>query len=323
LLHKDGILMSTLLWIEHDEKTIHPACLSAITAAQQLSKPVHALVIGNNVNHIVKQVSLLEGIEKVVSCQAPYYYPFRAEPVSTLLVSMIHNYSHLLAISSTQSKNILPRVAGYLDCPMLTDVIEIVTPTCFVRPIYAGNALMKQTCHSKPIILSIRASQFEKTGLTDSCCPVESIAPQPNDERTEVIAEAIRDTEKPDLQTAKIVVSGGRAFGSAEQFNMVQQLADELGAAVGATRAAVDAGFIANDYQVGQTGKVVAPELYIAIGISGAVQHLAGMKDSKTIIAINKDADAPIFEIASYGLVGDLFKLVPEMIAEIKKNHHK
>jgi electron transfer flavoprotein alpha subunit len=315
--------MSTLLWIEHDEKTIHLACLSAVTAAQQLSKPVHALVIGNDVSQVAKQVSLLEGIDKVITCQAPYYYPFRAEPVSTLLVSMINDYSYLLAFSSTQSKNILPRVAGYLDSPMMTDVIEIVSPVTFVRPIYAGNALIKETCHAKYTILSVRASQFEKTSLTDVPCPIETIAPQANDERTEVISQAIRDSEKPDLQTAKIVVSGGRGFGSAEQFNMVEQLANELGAAVGATRAAVDAGFIANDYQVGQTGKVVAPELYIAIGISGAVQHLAGMKDSKTIVAINKDPDAPIFEIASYGLVGDLFKLVPEMIAEIKKIHNK
>ena len=311
--------MSTLLWIEHDEKNIHPACLSAVTAAQLLSKPVHALVMGNNIEQIAKQVSHIDGVDKVITCQAPYYFPFRAEPVTSLLVSMMDDYTHLLAFSSTQSKNIFPRVAGSLDLPMLTDVLQIVSPNCFVRPIYAGNALVRQTCHAKLVILNIRASQFEKAGLKDVSCPIEQIPAQINDERTEVVAQAIRNSEKPDLQTAKIVVSGGRGFGSAEHFKMVEQLADELGAAVGATRAAVDAGFIANDYQVGQTGKVVAPELYIAVGISGAVQHLAGMKDSKIIVAINKDPDAPIFEIASYGIVGDLFKLIPEMITEIKK----
>ena len=310
--------MSTLLWIEHDGTHFHPATLNAVTAAKSLGGICTAIVLGYQVSEIASSVALLEGVDRVLVSEAKYYFPFRAEPVAALLASIAPQFTHIVAASSTHSKNIFPRMAGLMDKPMLSDVLEVLTPKCFVRPIYAGNALAKETFDNDQVILTFRASRFEKATSKNQACPIESISPLADDARTKVLKEPYRHEEKPDLQSARIVVSGGRGFGSQENFQMVEQLADALGAAVGATRAAVDAGFISNDYQVGQTGKIVAPELYIAIGISGAIQHLAGMKDSKTIVAINRDADAPIFEIASYGLVGDLFSLVPEMIKELK-----
>jgi electron transfer flavoprotein alpha subunit len=311
--------MNILLWIEHDGKQIHPASYNGVAIAKALGGQCHALVVGDKVDEIASQAARIEGVSEVLVASQSYYFPFRAEPIANLLKKLAPDYSHIIALSSTHSKNIFPRFAGLMDKPMLTDVIKIESPTCFVHPIYAGNALAKKTFMEGPVIATFRASAFEKAALAQKPCLIRSIECAGDDARSFVLFEAVRDEETPDLQTAKIVVSGGRGFGSQENFKMVEKLAKQLGAAVGATRAAVDAGFISNEHQVGQTGKVVAPELYIAIGISGAIQHMAGMKDSKTIVAINRDAEAPIFEIASFGLVGDLFTIVPEIMDELKK----
>ena len=309
--------MSTLLWIEHDGKSYHPATLNLVHAARQLATPCVALIAGDKVASIAEKLALVDGIDEILVAEADYYFPFRAEPIATLLAHEAKDFSHILAASSTTSKNIFPRMAALLDNPMLTDVIAIESKTQFVRPIYAGNVLVKESIIDAKNILTVRASAFEKASLRTNPCSIKIISALEDDLRTKVMSCAERDTDSPDLQTAKIVVSGGRGFGDKEQFKLAEKLAQEMGAALGATRAAVDAGYISNEHQVGQTGKIVAPELYIAIGISGAIQHLAGMKDSKVIVAINKDPDAPIFEIATYGLVADLFTVVPKIINEL------
>lgn len=311
--------MDILLWIEHDGKNIHPASNNGVAIAKSLGGQCHALVVGDKVDEIAEQVALIDGVDEVLTVSAPFYFPFRAEPIAVVLKELASKYTHVIAVSSTCTKNIFPRFAALIDKPMLTDVVQINSSIRFVQPIYAGNALAKKSFLQGPVIATFRASAFEKAPLRTNPCKVRALACGPDDTRSKVLSAATKDDESPDLQTAKIVVTGGRGFGSQENFKMVENLAKELGAAVGATRAAVDAGFISNEHQVGQTGKVVAPTLYIAIGVSGAIQHLAGMKDSKTIVAINRDAEAPIFEIASYGLVGDLFNLVPEIMAELKK----
>ena len=309
--------MSTLLWIEHDGKSYHPATLNLVKAAQNCPKPCVALVAGDNLQSVTKELALVDGIDEIRVAQASYYFPFRAEPIAALLASCAEEFSHIMAISSTASKNIFPRMAALLDNPMLSDVIAIESTSQFVRPIYAGNVLLKESVESYKCIFTLRASAFDKTSIGSNACPISTISVTKDDTRSQVVTCAQRDAETPDLQTAKIIVSGGRGFGDKEKFKLAEQLALKMGAALGATRAAVDAGYISNEHQVGQTGKIVAPELYIAIGISGAIQHLAGMKDSKIIVAINKDADAPIFEIATYGLVADLFTVVPQILAEL------
>lgn len=311
--------MSTLLWIEHDGNNIHPATLNLIAAAQTLPGPRVALVLGHHLEQVVAELGQYQGIDEIQYVDDAQYFPFRAEPMAKTLAHYAKPYAYVLAASTTQSKNIFPRMAALLDQYMLSDVVQIIDPLTFVRPIYAGNALVKERLHGSQKIFTLRASAFNKTTVGSHACPSKALPKIADDSSTCVQQVATPDDSMPDLQTAKIVVSGGRGFGDAENFKQVQHLAKVMGAAVGATRAAVDAGFIANDHQVGQTGKIVAPDLYLAIGISGAVQHLAGMKDSKHIVAINKDPDAPIFEIASFGLVGDLFTLVPKMIEELSK----
>ena len=308
--------MSTLIWIEHDEFNIHPATSNLIVAATQLAQPVHALVIGANVAKVADEVAQIGGVTKVITCEASYYFPFRPEPLAQLIAATLTHYQSLVALSTTTGKNIVPRVAGLCKQPMLSDVIKILSPTTFVRPIYAGNAISEQSFNNCKAIITIRPTAFEKQNSKQPHCSIEKIEPLPDDKRTEVLTVAKR-ANKTDLQSARIVVSGGRALGSKENFQIINEFAELIGAAVGASRAAVDAGFIANDYQVGQTGKIVAPEVYFALGISGAIQHVAGMKDSKVIVAINKDIDAPIFEIATYGLVGDIFTILPQITAAI------
>jgi len=314
--------MSTLLWIEHDGKSIHPASLNLIAAAQSLPGPCKAMVLGHHIQDVVQELSQYQGLDEVLYVDDPQYFPFRAEPMAKTLAHYSQEYEFVLAVSTTQSKNIFPRMAALVDQYMLSDVLEIIDQHTFVRPIYAGNALVKEKLHASKKIFTIRAAAFPKTTLSAKPCPSRAFAKIEDDSTTLVQQSATPDDSTPDLQTAKIVVSGGRGFGNAENFKQVEVLAKVLGAAVGATRAAVDAGFISNEHQVGQTGKIVAPELYIAIGISGAIQHLAGMKDAKNIVAINKDPDAPIFEIATYGLVGDLFTLLPKLIEELSKLNH-
>ncbi len=311
--------MSTLLWIEHDGESFHPAVLNLVKAASHLPRPCVALLTGRQLDTIASKLAFVDGIDEIRVAEADYYFPFRAEPIAKLLSREAKTFSHILAVSTTTSKNIFPRMAALLDNPMLTDVIKIESHSTFVRPIYAGNVLLKEFVHDAKSIMTVRTSAFEKTILRTASCPILKIEVESDDTRTEILACAKRDMETPDLQTAKIIVSGGRGFGDKEQFKLAEKLALEIGAALGATRAAVDAGYISNEHQVGQTGKIVAPELYIAIGISGAIQHLAGMKDSKIIVAINKDADAPIFEIATYGLVADLFAVIPQMMTELSK----
>lgn len=309
--------MSTLLWIEHDGEAFHPSTYQLVQAAKKFPKPIIALVLGHQIENIAEKVSKIEGVDKVCFADAPYYFPFRAEPISKMIASLASEMKAVLAASSTSSKNIFPRLAALLDQDMLTDVIHQVDEMTFLHPIYAGNAIAQDTFRDSKIIATIRATAYDKTGLADIPCEIQSIDAMPNDERSKVTKQARRDVSKPDLQSAKIVVSGGRGFGTAEQFQLAEQFASSIGAALGATRAAVDAGFASNEIQVGQTGKVVAPEVYFAIGISGAIQHMAGMKDSKNIIAINKDPDAPIFDIATYGLVADLFDVVPKLMKEL------
>lgn len=314
--------MSTLLWIEHDETQFHPATRHLVSAALQLGQPITALVLGNSVDAVAQSVAQIEGISKVLTAKANYYFPFRAEPIAKMLAQVASGFDSILAAATTTGKNIMPRMAALCQQPMQSDVIKIMGPKTFVRPIYAGNALVQETFLEGKSILSIRPSAFEKVTAIQTACPIESIEAMADDARSKVLSVAKPDSEHVDLQAARVVVSGGRGLGTAENFKMIEDFAKLLGAAVGASRAAVDAGFVPNDYQVGQTGKIVAPELYIAIGISGAIQHLAGMKDSKIIVALNKDAEAPIFEVADYGLVGDLFTLLPALIKEIEKLSH-
>lgn len=314
--------MSTLLWIEHDECHFHPSTRNLVTAALQLSKPITALVAGKSVQKVADALAQLHGIDKIISCEADYYFPFRAEPIAHLIAHLAGDFENVLALATTTGKNILPRVAGLCHQAMLSDVIRIVSERTFIHPIYAGNVLAQETFHAGKVIITVRPSAFEKETRQQSPCDIQSLAPLANDNRTQVKSVAVRDEDSPDLQSAKIVISGGRGLGTQENFKLIEDFAKLLGAAIGASRAAVDAGFVANDYQVGQTGKIVAPDLYIAVGISGAIQHLAGMKDSKVIVAINKDPEAPIFELATYGMVGDLFTLIPELMKQLAVNRH-
>lgn len=311
--------MTTLVWIEHDGKHYHPASLNLISAAKQFNQDIVAVVMGKNLGEIAHELSRLEGLSKVLVCEADCFFPFRAEVIAKSIIDLAPNYDVFLACSTSQGKNIWPRFAGLMQQGMISDILEIKNRHTFVHPIYAGNALAISESQSPKLIATVRGSAFEKTSVLTSSCPIESIQIGQDDNRVQIKAEAKRDIEKPDLQTARVIVSGGRGFGSKENFKLLEEFAKLTGAAIGATRAAVDAGFVSNEYQVGQTGKIVAPELYIAFGISGAIQHLAGMKDSKVIVAINSDPAAPIFDIASYGLVGDLFKILPMICQELEK----
>lgn len=310
--------MSVLVIVEHDNKVISSATRSVVRAALNLDSDVTLLVAGYNCEQVVVKASQIAGVRSVWYADNDCYQNFLAEPFSKLIANIAKSFTHILVASGTFGKNILPRAAALLDITQITDVIEIIDESTFVHPIYAGNALERVRVHDSKKALIIRATVFAPVIDTQDACSVERIDFAEPDSRLEFLRQQVDNLDRPDLSAAEIVVSGGRGLQSAEKFKLVEELADALGAAVGASRAAVDAGFVPNDYQVGQTGKVVAPNLYIALGISGAVQHVAGMKDSKVIVAINSDSDAPIFQIASYGLVGDLFVLVPELLAELK-----
>lgn len=299
--------MTALVIAEYDNGKLNPAVAKAVTAAKQLGD-VHVLVAGDA--EMAAQAAKF-GAAKVLHADAPHYAAFTAEEIAPLIAHVAPQYSHVVMAATTTGKDILPRAAALLDLAMASEVIRIVGADTFVRPIYAGNALETVQLQDKIKLLTIRATAFE--AAVSGASPVESIAPLPAQGKTRIVSRETSSSERPDLASARIVISGGRGLGSAENFKLLEKLADKLGAAIGASRAAVDAGFVPNDYQVGQTGKVVAPELYIAVGISGAIQHLAGMKDSKVIVVINKDENAPIFEIADYGLVGDLFAILPEL----------
>jgi electron transfer flavoprotein alpha subunit len=311
--------MAILLLAEHDNKALAPATAKALSAAEKFGGDVDILVAGENARGVAEAAAKLAGVRKVLLAGAPQLAQRLAEEVANLIVPQMPNYSVLLVPATTMGKNVAPRVAALLDVAQISDIIEVKGPDTFVRPIYAGSALETVETTDKTIVATIRTTAFAAAGEGGSA-PIEAVAPPAPLGLSRFEKSEISVSERPELTAARIVVSGGRGMQSGENFKtLIEPLANRLGAAVGASRAAVDAGYMPNDHQVGQTGKVVAPELYIAVGISGAIQHLAGMKDSKVIVAINKDAEAPIFQVADYGLVGDLFTVLPELEAELKR----
>jgi electron transfer flavoprotein alpha subunit len=309
--------MKTLVLVEHEGGQLKDATLSAVTAASKLGE-VHLLVAGSGVGDVARQAAGIAGVGKVHVADDPAYDHQLAENVAPLIVQLMGHHDAFVAAATTTGKNVAPRVAAHLDVMQISDVIGVEGPDTFTRPIYAGNAIATVKTSDSKLVLTVRGTAFEKAAREGGSGVVEAIATTGDQGLSSHVGSEIAASERPELTSAKIIVSGGRALGSAETFHaLIDPLADKLGAAVGASRAAVDAGYAPNDYQVGQTGKIVAPEVYFAVGISGAIQHLAGMKDSKIIVAINKDEDAPIFQVADLGLVGDLFKLVPELTEKL------
>ena len=310
--------MTVLVIAEHNNQTLAPATLHAVHAATQLGE-VHLLVAGQQVQALAEQAQQVAGVATVLCADAAHYAAGLAEEIAPLVVSLAANYQYVLAAATASGKNLLPRVAALLDCPQISDVVEVVDAHTFVRPIYAGNALITVRCEEAKTVLTVRTTAFDAAAAQGGNATLTAVAATPIQNLSRFIQRELTQSDRPELTQARVVVSGGKALGSAEQFNAVlTPLADVLGAAIGASRAAVDADYAPNDCQVGQTGKVVAPELYFAIGISGAIQHVAGMQDSKTIVAINKDPDAPIFNVADYGIVGDLFDIVPQLTDALK-----
>jgi electron transfer flavoprotein alpha subunit len=311
--------MAVLLLAEHDNKALAAGTAKALTAAREFGTDVDILVAGEGCQGVADEAAKLDGVRKVLLAEAPQLAHAMAEDLAATIVPLMENYTALLAPAATMGKNVLPRVAALLDVGQISDIIEVKAPDTFVRPIYAGNALETVKTSDKIVVGTVRTTAFADTGEGGSAA-VETVTPAGAVGLSSFESADITVSERPELTSARIVISGGRGMASGDNFKtLIEPIADRLGAAVGASRAAVDSGYMPNDYQVGQTGKVVAPELYIAVGISGAIQHLAGMKDSKVIVAINKDADAPIFQVADYGLVGDLFTVLPELDAELKK----
>ena len=310
--------MAVLVIADHDNSTIKGATLNAITAAGQLGE-VDVLVAGENCQAAADAAAAIQGVAKIRVADNAAYGNALAEPVSALIISLAGDYSHIVAPHTTSGKNIAPRVAALLDVVQISDVMEIKDAKTFVRPIYAGNALATVQTQDPKMVITVRGTAFVKAEDAGGSATIEAVEAASDPGLSSFVGADLTKSERPDLTAARIVVSGGRGLQSGDNFPLVEEVADRLGAAVGASRAAVDAGYVPNDYQVGQTGKVVAPELYVAVGISGAIQHLAGMKDSKVIVAINKDEDAPIFQVADYGLVGDLFEEMPKLAAELDK----
>jgi electron transfer flavoprotein alpha subunit len=309
--------MSVLLLVEHDGSAIKDSTLAAVTAAGKLGE-VHALVAGNGVDGVAQAAAKISGVAKVLHADAAHLSHDLAENVAPVAAKLMADYDAFVAPATTFGKNIAPRVAALLDVMQVSDIISVESADTFTRPIYAGNAIATVKSNDAKKVITVRGTAFDKAAREGGSAPVDQVDAGGDSGSSSFVSLEASESERPELTSAKIIVSGGRAFGSSEQFHsLLDPLADKLGAAVGASRAAVDAGYAPNDYQVGQTGKIVAPEVYIAIGISGAIQHLAGMKDSKTIVAINKDEEAPIFQIADIGLVGDLFKIVPELTEKL------
>ena len=308
--------MTALVLLEFDAAGIKQPSRSAVAAAQKLGD-VHALVAGSGVEAAAQAAAKLPGVAKVLTADVPALDHLLAEPTAALLVGLAPNYDHLLAATTAVGKNIMPRVAALLDVQPISDIAEVVDDDTFIRPIYAGNGMATVKSSDPKKVITVRAASFDPVAADGGSAAVEPVNIPELPEMSRFISAELSKSERPELTAARVVISGGRGMQSGDNFNLLEPIADKLGAAVGASRAAVDAGFVPNDYQVGQTGKIVAPELYIAVGISGAIQHLAGMKDSKVIVAINKDAEAPIFQIADYGLVGDLFEIIPALTAEL------
>lgn len=305
--------MTTLVIAQHDNAELHASTLNTVTAASQVGGDVHVLVAGSGAGAVAEEAAKVAGVAKVLHADADHYKDSVSIEVANLVVSLAGDYSHIMAGSTTSGKDMLPRVAALIDSSQISDITAVDSADTFKRPIYAGNAIATVQSSDATKVLTVRPTGFDAAQMSGSA-EVASIDGAAAEGSTSVVGRELTVSERPDLGAADIVVSGGRGVGSAENFKIIESLADKLGAAVGASRAAVDAGYMPNDYQVGQTGKVVAPSLYIAVGISGAIQHLAGMKDSKVIVAINKDDEAPIFQVADYGLVADLFEAVPELV---------
>ncbi|GAB4166361.1 MAG: FAD-binding protein [Rhodocyclaceae bacterium] len=311
-------MAATLVIAEHDNTNLRASTLNAVTAGRRLGAEIHLLVAGCGCAAVAAEAARIDGVAKVLLADAPHYADGLAENLAALIAGCAAGHDHVAAAATTFGKNFMPRVAAALDVAQISDVVEIVSPDTFVRPIYAGNAMASVRSSDAVKVLTVRTTAFEAAAVGAGTAPIEAVAPGPDLGLAKLVGRELTKSARPELAAAKIVVSGGRGLASGENYHrLLEPLADRLGAALGASRAAVDAGYVPNDYQVGQTGKIVAPQLYIAIGISGAIQHLAGMKDSKVIVAINKDPDAPIFQVADYGLVGDLFALVPELLAEL------
>jgi electron transfer flavoprotein alpha subunit len=310
--------MAVLVLADHQDGALSQPTRSTVAAAAKLGD-VHVLIAGGATGPAAAAAAKLPSVAKVLTAEAEIYANGLAEPMAALLVALAPGYSHLLAPASAGGKNVMPRAAALLDVQILSDISDVVDADTFVRPIYAGNAMATVRSADAKKVITVRAASFDPVPAEGGSAPIEAAATAGDPGLSRFLGSEIVKTERPELTAARIIVSGGRAMGSAENFAIVERVADKLGAAIGASRAAVDAGYAPNDHQVGQTGKIVAPELYVAVGISGAIQHLAGMKDSKVIVAINKDEEAPIFQVADYGLVADLFKAMPELEAELDK----
>jgi len=310
--------MPALVIAEHDNAVLKSGTLHAVAAAAQCAAEVHVLVAGKGTESVAKAAAAVQGVAKVLHADAPAFADGLAENVAEQVLALASSYSHILAPATAYGKNILPRVAAKLDVAQISEIIKVVSADTFERPIYAGNAIATVQSNDAIKVITVRTTAFDAPAAQGGSASVENVAPAADFGKSAFVSREMAKSERPELAGARVVISGGRGMGSGDNFKILEPLADKLGAAMGASRAAVDAGFVPNDWQVGQTGKIVAPELYIAVGISGAIQHLAGMKDSKTIVAINKDAEAPIFSVADYGIVGDLFEIVPQLVAELK-----
>jgi len=311
--------MSVLLLAEHNNKEIKPFTLNAITAASQIDADLHVLLIGNNCGDVAKSLSEISAVKKVLHAEAAYYENFLPENFSPLVVKVAENYSHIVCSANTFGKNLMPRIAAKLDISQVSDIIKVVSPDTFLRPIYAGNAFATVKSTDEKKCITIRPTSFEPCETSGGSAPIEKVQATEESTLSKFIKREEVKSDRPELGTARVVISGGRGMQNGENFKLINAVADKLNAAIGASRAAVDAGYISNEHQVGQTGKVVVPDLYIAVGISGAIQHLAGMKESKIIVAINKDGEAPIFSVADYGLEADLFEALPQLLEELNK----
>ena len=312
--------MSVLVFAEHDNAELKVATLNVVTAAAQLDADIHVVVTGQDCAAVADAAAKVAGVAKVLVADDAAYGHRLAENVAPLIAQLAPGYSHVLAAHNTSGKNIMPRAAALLDVAQVSDIIEVVSADTFVRPIYAGNAFATVQATDAIKFVTVRTTAFEAAAAEGGSAAVEAVSGPGDAGLSSFVGAELSSSERPELVSAGVVISGGRGMQSGDNFHMLEEIADLLGAAVGASRAAVDAGYVPNEYQVGQTGKIVAPELYIAVGISGAIQHLAGMKDSKVIVAINKDEEAPIFQVADYGIVGDLFTLLPELKAELEKS---
>jgi electron transfer flavoprotein alpha subunit len=309
--------MSILVVAEHDNKNLKGATLNTLNAATQIGDEIHLLVAGHETNNVVEESQSLNGVTKIINVDNELYKNSLAEEVEKLVISIAADYSYILAPATTFGKNFMPRIAAKMDTQQISDIISVESSDTFKRPIYAGSCIATVKSSDEKKVITVRSTAFDAVEKTNSNIPVDTLSAIDACGVSEFVSEELAESDRPELTAAEIVISGGRGMQSGENFHLLDSIADKLGAAVGASRAAVDAGFVPNDYQVGQTGKIVAPDLYIAVGISGAIQHLAGMKDSKVIVAINKDEDAPIFQVADYGLVADLFNALPELDSKL------